>query len=168
VRRYIVRRLFQSAIILFVLSVTVFLLLRVAPGADPAVIRCGLTCTKPQLAALHEEMGLDDPYFPAEFRLDPVFITFHGDSQYGAWAKAVVTGSLGKDWNDGDVVTELKQRLPITGELLVITLAATMMLGVPFGIVSAVSRNSPADYSVRFAAILGLAVPNFWLRRWYS
>jgi peptide/nickel transport system permease protein len=147
VRRYIVRRLLQAIVILFVLSVAVFLLLRVSPGADPAVIRCGLTCTKPQLDALHEEMGLNDPYIV----------------QYGSWAKELVTGSLGKDWNGGEVSTELQRRLPVTGELLIVTILATVALGVPFGIISAVFRNSAGDYGARFSAILGLAVPNFWL-----
>ena len=39
----------------------------------------------------------------------------------------------------------------------------TIVLGVPFGIISAVYRNSPTDYGVRLGAILGLAIPNFWL-----
>jgi len=45
----------------------------------------------------------------------------------------------------------------------VITILGTIAIGIPFGIVSAVYRNSPADYSVRFTAVLGLAVPSFWV-----
>jgi peptide/nickel transport system permease protein len=91
-------------------------------------------------------MGLDDPYIV----------------QYGAWAKQLVTGSLGKDWNDATVVGELQDRLPVTGELLIITFMTTVALGIPLGIISAVYRNSPTDYGARFGAVLGLAVPNFW------
>ena len=62
-RQYIARRLVQGVFILFVLSVAVFLLLRIAPGADPVDILCALRCTEEQRDALREELGLNDPYF---------------------------------------------------------------------------------------------------------
>ncbi len=145
-QRYIARRLIQAAIILVVLSIAVFLLLRMAPGADPARLRCGLTCTEERYQALRDRMGLDDPYIV----------------QYGDWVKSLVTGSLGQDWNGTIVKDQLKNRLPVTIELLIITFLTTVVVGIPFGIISAVYRNSPADYGVRFTAILGLAIPNFW------
>lgn len=146
-RQYIARRLLQAVLILFVLSVTVFVLLRWAPGADPAILKCGLNCTEERYQATREEMLLDEPYIV----------------QYGAWAKQLVTGSLGRDWNGFAVSSELQERLPVTAELLIITLLTTVALGIPLGIISAVFRNSPADYGARFGAVLGLAVPNFWL-----
>lgn len=146
-RQYIARRLLQSVLVLFVLSLAVFLLLRIAPGANPALLRCGINCPKERLAALEEEMGVHDPYVV----------------QYGTWMKQLVTGSLGKDWNGGAVSTELQRRLPVTIELLIITMLVTVALGIPFGIISAVYRNSPADFGVRFTAVLGLAVPSFWV-----
>jgi peptide/nickel transport system permease protein len=161
--RYIVRRLLQAVVILFVLSVTVFLLLRIAPGVDPAQVNCGLNCTKEQVEARREQLGLNDPYFPISFRSDPPFISFNRESQYASWGKELVTGSLGRDSFGNAVAEQLQRRLPVTVELLIITFLATIALGIPFGIISAVYRNSIADYSVRFFAILGLAVPNFWL-----
>lgn len=146
-RQYIARRLLQSIVILFILSVAVFLLLRIAPGADPAQLKCGLMCTQERYEAIREEMGLNDSY----------------PEQYLSWAKQLVTGSLGRDWNGTSVSSELLNRLPVTVELLIITLLATVAVGVPFGIISALKRNSPMDYGVRVSAILGLAVPNFWL-----
>ncbi len=146
-RQYIARRLLQSVVVLFVLSIAVFLLLRIAPGANPALLRCGINCPTERLEALEEEMGLHDPYIV----------------QYGTWMKQLVTGGLGEDWNGGSVSTELQKRLPVTIELLIITMLVTIALGIPFGIISAVYRNSPADLGVRFTAVLGLAVPSFWL-----
>jgi peptide/nickel transport system permease protein len=146
-RQYILRRLLQAIVVLAILSVAVFLLLRVAPGADPARLRCGLMCTEEKYQALRDEMGLDDAY-PA---------------QYMSWVREVFSGSLGEDWNGGSVGAELGKRLPVTIELLILTFTVTVALGVPFGILSALYRNSPVDYGVRFTAILGLAVPNFWL-----
>lgn len=145
--RYITRRLLQGALILVILSVAVFVLLRIAPGADPALLKCGLMCTEERYQAIKEDMGLNDPYVV----------------QYGSWVKQLFTGGLGHDWNGKPMADEFVSRLPVTGELLIITILVTVSLGVPFGIVSAVYRNSPADLSVRFVAILGLAVPNFWL-----
>ena len=162
-RRYIVRRLLQSVVILFVLSVVVFLLLRVAPGAKPWELKCGLGCTKERLAALKEEMGGNNPYFPISFQKSAAFIQFNGTSQYWSWVKELSSGSLGRDWNNAPVGPELQRRLPVTLELLTITTLVTIAVGVPFGIISAVMRNSPADYGARLSAILGLAVPNFWL-----
>ncbi len=163
-QRYIIRRLIQGGIILFVLSVTVFLLLRIAPGADPAIIKCGLSCTDERLAAIREDLGLDNPYFPADVDLtDPPFVSFHGESQYWRWVRGLFDGSLGRDWNGAPVANELKARLPVTVELLIITFLVTVAIGVPFGIISAIYRNSPSDYGARFGAILGLAVPSFWV-----
>jgi len=147
VQQYIARRALQSVVMLVVLSIAVFLLLRIAPGADPARIRCGLMCTEERYQAIRDEMGLDDPYIV----------------QYGRWSKQLVTGSLGHDWNGGTVANEMRQRMPVTFELLVITIFTTLSIGVPFGILSALFRNSPIDFVVRFGAIIGLAVPSFWL-----
>jgi peptide/nickel transport system permease protein len=147
VQQYIARRVIQSIVMLIALSILVFLLLRIAPGADPARIRCGLTCTDTRYQAIRQEMGLDDSYF----------------SQYMHWAKQVVTGSLGRDWNGGTVAAEMRRRLPVTLELMVITIIATIAIGIPFGMLSALYRNSPIDFLVRFGAALGLAVPSFWI-----
>jgi peptide/nickel transport system permease protein len=61
------------------------------------------------------------------------------------------------------VTSELTARLPVTAELLIITLLVTVAIGIPAGIVSALYRNSPTDYAVRVAATIGLSVPVFWL-----
>lgn len=162
--RYITRRLLQAVVILFILSVAVFLLLRLAPGADPARIRCGLGCSNAQYEAKREELGLNDPFFPVDVDLtDAPFVSLSSDTQYGAWVGDLFSGSLGVDFNTTEVSTQLKDRLPVTVELLIITIMVTVALGIPFGIISAVYRNGPSDYAVRFGAILGLAVPNFWL-----
>jgi len=147
VQQYIARRVIQSTVMLVVLSVIVFMLLRIAPGADPARIRCGLTCTDERYHTIRQEMGLDDSYF----------------SQYMHWAKQIVTGSLGRDWDGGTVAAQMRKRLPVTFELMLFTLMVTVGIGVPFGMLSALFRNSPIDFLVRFGAAMGLAVPSFWI-----
>ena len=146
-RAYILRRLVLGVLILFLLSVAVFVMLRVAPG-DPASYICGLRCTPEGIDAIHEEMGLNDPY--------PV--------QYLNWLGDVLTGDLGEATVSGKpVIDSLRERLPVTVELLIITMLLTAIVGVSFGVISAVFRNTPADYLVRVTAVLGLALPNFWV-----
>jgi peptide/nickel transport system permease protein len=146
VRQYIIRRLIQSVFILFVLSWLVFILLRLAPG-DPAIVKCGLNCPEETYQKIRDDLGLDDSW----------------PEQYWLWGKSLLNGSLGEDYNQEPVGPELQQRLPFTVELLIVTFLVTVAIGVPFGIISAIYRNSPADYFVRLGAILGLAVPAFWV-----
>ena len=160
---FIIRRLLIGAMILVVLSVVVFLLLRIVPG-DPAIQKCGLNCTEDQIAAIRHEMGLDKPYFPIDLDGGPPFLSFNARSQYGDWLKGIVTGDLGtSSVNQRPVSESIWKRFPVTLELMLLTLAMTILIGIPFGVVSAVWKNSPIDYLVRFTAILGLAVPAFWV-----
>jgi len=146
-RAYIVRRLLTGILILFVLSVVVFLMLRITPG-DPSNRICPIGSPPACRDAVRKEVGLDDPY--------PV--------QYLRWVEGVLTGDLGKAYFSGRPVTEaIKQRFPVTLELLIIDVLVTVAIGVPFGIISALYRNSPADYFVRVTAVLGLSVPAFWV-----
>lgn len=157
---YIIRRLITGVFILFILSIVVFVMLRIAPG-DPANLRCGLNCPASRRAAIREELGLNKPYFPISFSGG---LSFSSDTQYGNWMTDVVTGDLGtSSFNDQPVMEAVKQRLPVTLELMIITLLVTVAAGIPFGIVSALYRNSPADFGVRIVAVLWLAVPSFWI-----
>ena len=162
-RDYIIRRLLQGGVLLVLLSIAVFILLRIAPGADPAIIKCGLGCNEIKLAQLRLDLGLNNPYFPVSFESSATVVSFNGTNQYWSWIQELFSGSLGLDWNQEPVGDELKARLPATVELLIITIIVTVALGIPFGIISAVYRNSITDYGVRLGAILGLAIPNFWL-----
>jgi peptide/nickel transport system permease protein len=145
--QYIIRRLALAALILWFISVAVFLLLRVGPG-DPALLQQGINATPETVAAVHKELHLDDPYYV----------------QYLRWMKGFVTLDLGRSvLTQTDVSGEFKGRLPVTVELMMFTLFWTVILGVPFGVVSAVTRNRPPDYFVRVFAVFGLSVPAFWV-----
>lgn len=146
-RAYIIRRMITGIFILFILSVVVFVLMRLAPG-DPAILACGLNASPACIEARREQLGLNDSW--------PV--------QYGNWVRDVSTGNLGLEAiTNESVAGKLKDRLPVTLELMIITMIATVAIGVPFGVISALYRNSPADYGVRVTAVMGLSVPNFWL-----
>lgn len=145
---YILRRLLQAAFILWLVSLGVFLLLRVGGGGDPALLQQGLNATPERVAQIHKELGLDDPY--------PV--------QYLNWMKSLATFDLGRSvQSQTDVTTEFKARFPVTLELMLLTILWTVLLGIPFGVISAVKRNSVVDYGIRVFAVVGLAVPAFWV-----
>ena len=145
---YIVRRLLIGVLILFMLSIAVFLLARVVPGADPAQLRCGLQCTSEGLEAERERLGLNDPYW----------------EQYWDWLGGVLTGDLGTSIvNFRPVGESIVNRFPVTLELMILTFIITVIAGIPAGVISAVWKNSVMDYVVRMTAIFGLAVPAFWV-----
>jgi peptide/nickel transport system permease protein len=146
-QQFIIRRLLIGVVILFILSVAVFALLRIVPG-DPAIRKCGLDCDPEQIQAIREQYGWDQSY----------------PQQYWDWLSGVLTGDLGtSSVNNRPVSESIRLRLPVTLELMVLTLAMTIFIGIPFGIISAMYKNSPADFTVRMVAILGLAVPAFWV-----
>jgi peptide/nickel transport system permease protein len=160
---FIARRLLIGVVILFILSVTVFILLSVVPG-DPAKQRCGLGCKDEQIKAIRHDLGLDKPRFPVSISGDAPFIEFTRDSQYGNWLSGVIRLDLGEStYYHQPVTTAIRHRLPVTIELMLLTMLFTIIIGIPFGVISALFRNSPLDYLVRVTAIFGLSVPSFWI-----
>jgi peptide/nickel transport system permease protein len=147
VQRYVVRRLIMAVGIVWLISVAVFVLLRVSPG-DPALLQQGINATPEKVAQVHRELGLDKPLIV----------------QYADWLGQFVKGNLGRSvLSQSSVTHEFKSRFPISLELMLLTIAWVVVIGIPLGLVSAVKRNSGADYAVRLAAIIGLSVPAFWV-----
>ena len=98
--------------------------------------------------ALGREMGLHRPL--------PV--------QYGIWMGGVFRGDFGTSVREQrDAMDVVLERLPATLQLAVGAIAFTVLLGVPLGVLSAVRRSSLWDYSGRVFALLGQAMPAFWL-----
>lgn len=154
----------MSVVILFLLSVATFALLRIAPGDAALLQQGGGFVAREQVEAKREELGLNKPYFPISFRAGFPPITFQSDSQYGSWASDVLRGDLGVNARTQvPVFDAIKDRLPTTVQLLVLTMFTTIVIGVPTGVVSALYRNSPIDLGIRFLAILMLSIPTFWI-----
>ncbi len=144
---YTIRRVAMAGLIIWFVSIVVFSLMRLMPG-DPTLLQQGITATPERIAAERAAQGLDDPI--------PV--------QYAEWFTGVRRFDLGHSaLNQASVSSEFKRRFPISFELMVFTLAWTVVFGIPFGVISAVKRNQAPDYAVRLTAILALAVPGFWL-----
>jgi peptide/nickel transport system permease protein len=146
-QRYIVRRLLMALVIVWFISIAVFILLRVTPG-DPALLQQGISATPEKVAAIHREMGLDRPMIV----------------QYIDWVGNVLRGNLGRSvLSQTSISREFRQRLPVSLELMGLTLIWVVLLGIAFGIISAVKQNSLLDNIIRLVATIALAVPAFWV-----
>lgn len=145
--RFALRRLAFVPLIAFAIGAFTFFLLRIIPG-DPATVLCGPQCTEERRTEIKHALGLDRPLH----------------EQYTTWMKDVVTGNLGTSLYGGrNVLEEVKRRLPVSFEIMILTLLFGGTLGITFGILSAVMRNTPVDYGVRTFAVFGQSIPEFFL-----
>ena len=145
--QYIVRRLLSLVVILLGVSVLVFLLVHLAPG-DPVRIMLGEEATVADVERLNRVYGFDQPL--------PV--------QYWRWLRAAVQGDLGTSIRQQlPVSTIIWERMPATIELSLWSMLISIGVGVPLGVVSAVRRNTWIDFGSMFAALVGVAAPNFWV-----
>jgi peptide/nickel transport system permease protein len=162
-RDYILRRLLLLPFIMFGVAFMTFLAYRIIPG-DAAVLHCQLECTPETLAALRHEFGLDKPPLPVSVDTDPPFVEVHGDSQFGGWLGDVLRGDLGTSFSYRTSVTdELRHRVPITLELLALTVILALGIGLPIGVLSAIRPATPVDWFSRLISVLFLSVPSFYL-----
>jgi len=146
-RQYIIRRLFLLVPIMIGVSFLTFLTFRVIPG-DAAVLICQFSCTPETLHDIRAELGLDQPFY----------------EQYGRWMWGVAQGDLGDSFfTKLPVTTELGRRLPVTGELMVLSMVLALLLGIPPGILSAIRPGTPLDWIARVASVVWLSVPSFYL-----
>ena len=144
---YAIRRLLQMALLLFLSSVVVFLLLRLIPG-DPAVVIGGPNARPEQLERLRTELGLTQPL--------PV--------QYGIWAGRVIRGDLGTSFVSGFPVGQLiMMRLPATAQLAAGALLVTLLVAFPAGMFAATRPGSAIAHALSGYTTLSLVVPTFWL-----
>src|SRR5881227_1966746 len=144
--RFIIRRTWYALITLFILSLTIFAVIRLT--GDPVSLLAEPGARAEDLDRIRVEWGLDQPW--------PV--------QYLAFAKNVLTGELGKSFNyEMPVSTLYFQRLPNSLELAAAATLISFLIGIPAGLISAVKVNSAWDNVGKVIALFGLAVPGFWL-----
>lgn len=142
---YALRRLGQLVIVIFGLTVLLFVLLKSMPG-DPARVMAGLGATPETIEAIRVRLGLYEPLHVQYWRL--VSGLFNGQLQAMTYHKGV--------W---DVILE---RLPATLELGFFGLLIAVIVSIPAGLLSAIFRNSPLDYGVTTVALIGISIPVFW------
>jgi peptide/nickel transport system permease protein len=143
---FVVRRLLLTLPILLVMSMCVFLMLRLIPG-DPVRSMLGLRATPENVATIRAQMGLDRPLV----------------EQYLEYMGGLLHGDLGQDYISHAPLTDLLgQRLPVTLELTVLSIAVALLLGIPLGVVAAVGPRW-ARVMCDLLVVAGVALPAFWL-----
>jgi peptide/nickel transport system permease protein len=149
--QYVLRRLLYAIPTLLGITMLIFFVLRILPG-DPLSILYGESgvgsLSNADLATIRHQFGFDRPLH----------------QQYGYWLKDLLTGDLGHTLARGDSVAEIiQERGILTGEIAVLAVLVSWLVGLPAGILSAMRQNSVGDYLARFCTILFLAVPGFWV-----
>lgn len=143
----LLRRLAWSVVVLFGLSVIVFVIARMVPG-DPARMALGPAASAEQVERLRAEMGLDQPLVV----------------QYTVYVAGLVRGDLGDSLlTRRPVARDLRQAFPATFELVVATIVLTIVVGVPFGVLAARYKDGWIDAVARLVSLFGVVTPAFFL-----
>jgi peptide/nickel transport system permease protein len=144
---YVVRRLVATVFVMTFVAFFVFSLLYLTPG-DPAATIAGDLATADDIARIHRQLGLDDPFLV----------------RFGHWAWGVLQGDLGTSiFTNLAVTTLIGQRVGPTVSLTVIALIITLSFAIPLGVIAASKVGSWIDRLVMVVAVLGFSVPSFVL-----
>ncbi|MEL4072986.1 ABC transporter permease [Ochrobactrum sp. GPK 3] len=142
---YLIKRIFALVPVLLLVSIFVFLLLRLTPG-DPAAILAGDAATTEQLERIREAMGLNEPIL----------------TQYFTWMGKILQGDLGVSLISGVPVLDMvSQRIGPTISIAILTIIIAVLVAIPMGVVAAWRHRSWIDYLVMSFSVLGFSVPVF-------
>lgn len=145
--KYILKRILWLIPVIVGVVFIVFTILRLSPN-NPIRSILGDMATEEEVEEMSEEVGLNDPFF----------------KQFFDYGKNIVTKfDLGESWVTGkSVVSELKDRFPITLQLAIFSTLLAAVLGIPLGIISACRQYSLLDNLTSLLALVFLAMPEFW------
>lgn len=149
--RYVVGRLLQGLLVVFLISVITFTIMRLLPG-DPVFLLLGegqIQITEEQIDAIRSKWGLDLPLH----------------QQYLVWVGSLLRGDFGVSLvRTGVPIRDMiAESVPVTLLLNVLALALSLIIAIPAGIIAGIRRNSIFDYFTTVGSTLGVAIPNFWL-----
>jgi len=145
-KRFVLKRIGLALLSLFLLSLTIFLLIRIT--GDPAVLLAEPGASAADLAAIRTQFGLDRPLWV----------------QYASFITHVLRGDFGQSFYYRTDVFELYlSRLPASLMLAVTAMSFSLLIGIPTGIIAAVRVNQWWDSAGKVFALLGLSMPSFWV-----
>ncbi len=146
-RAYVIRRLLWAIPTIWLVTVLVFLALRVLPG-DIAALYVSDDAPPEALQQFKQRNGLDKPLL----------------EQYWSWVSHAIRGDFGTSMRGGfSITSEIRGRFPVTLEILVLSLGFTTVFGVGFGLVAAIWQDRWPDYIVRVSSIVNQSIPDFFL-----
>src|SRR5262244_637766 len=146
-RTYILRRLLQIVPTVLMITLVVFVMMRSVPG-DPVVVLLGDAYTEENAVRVRQEYALDKPVLV----------------QYGIWLGKLVRGDWGASILSGrPVLQDVLIRLPVTLELIVLSMGVALVIALPAAIIGALRQNTWADYTATTAAMIGVSIPEFFI-----
>ena len=143
---YILKRIYQTIPLLFLVSIISFFLIRLAPVDPLAELRLSPSITQETLDYEVKRLGLDKPVIV----------------QYGNWLKSFVKGDLGYCTTGEKVADKLMERIPNTLLLTSFVIFFTWIVGIPLGIVAALHWRKPIDRILTIFSSIGMAIPSFF------
>src|SRR5690625_2500237 len=145
-RKYLIRRVLQIIPVLFIVSLFVFVLVHVA--GDPVALMLPEDSTPEEKEVLREALGLNEPFLV----------------QYAHFVGDLLQGDFGRSFRYGqEALPIVLERIPATLQLAFTSMVVSTLIAIPMGIWSATKRNTFIDLFASGGAVLGKAMPNFWL-----
>jgi peptide/nickel transport system permease protein len=144
---FALQRLFSAVVVLLLVSIAVFLLMRVVPG-DPAQLVAGPLASEDAVERMRVQMGLH----------------LSIPEQYFTYVSGLLSGDWGTAWHTRQSVSEvLLLRLPASLELAIVAILIAISFGIPTGATAAYKAGGPTDHALRTISLIALGTPAFWL-----
>jgi peptide/nickel transport system permease protein len=145
-RTYILRRLLQIIPTILMITLVVFVMMRSIPG-DPVVSLLGDAYTEEDAEKAREAYGFNKPILVQ-------YVIWLGRLVQGDWGTSVLSGR--------PVLSDVLVRLPVTLELIVLSMGVALVIAIPAAIIGALRQNTWADYTATSAAMVGVSIPEFF------
>ncbi len=149
---YILRRLLLAVLTVVMVSLLIFIILRVAPGDVAMMVYTQgdddiVAIDEEALQRIRENLGLADPLH----------------LQYLKWVGNMLTLDWGTSYfHGGSVWEDFKEKLPVTLQLAIMTITISVIVAIPIGIMMALKQDTWIDYVLRIISLGGISVPSFW------
>src|SRR3989449_3386216 len=144
---YILRRIVQIVPTVLGITFVVFLMMRSIPG-DPVVALLGDAYTEEDAVKTREAYGLNEPVLVQ-------YVLWLGRLVQGDWGRSILSGR--------PVLQDVLVRLPVTLELIVLSMAVALVIAIPAAIIGALRQNTWADYTATSVAMIGVSIPEFFI-----
>lgn len=144
---YVIRRLLQALVVVFGVTIIVFIILHLLPGG-PARAILGSRATPIQIRVFNVENGYNRPVYV----------------QYAHYINELLHGNFGFSYHYNQTVSSLlSENLPKTAMLVGLSYVVAIIVAIPLGVLQAVRRNRPIDYVLTGTSFVGYSMPTFWL-----
>jgi peptide/nickel transport system permease protein len=146
-RTYFIKRLLEMVPTILMITLVVFIMMRSIPG-DPVVAMLGDAYTQEDAERVRQDYGLDKPVVVQ-------YVIWLGKLVQGDWGTSILSGR--------PVLQDVMIRLPVTFELIVLSMGVALAIAIPAGIIGALRQNTWADYTATSVAMVGVSIPEFFI-----